>query len=114
LQILQGYLAELAGMDVVFIEAAVLVGDEDDAVQGVGFDEEFELPIEGSAFAHGQQMPGKTGGAAGDGDAVVVGEAQVVMKEFVHGFAVAAVGTINGRGTDAFVDEGHGAGEGEG
>jgi hypothetical protein len=85
------------------VEGAGLVGDEDDAIEAVDFDEEFEFVGDTDFFEVGLGVTGEAAGAAGEGDAVVAGEVEVVLQEVVKVFAQAAIGAVNGGGADAGV-----------
>ncbi len=83
------------------VEGAGLVGNEDDAAEAVDFDEEFEFIGDADFFEVGLGVAGETGGAAGEGDAVVAGKVEAVLEEVVEVFAETAVGAVDGGGVDA-------------
>ena len=83
------------------VEGAALVGDEDDARELVNLDEELEFIDDALLFQVGLRVAREAGRAAGEGDAVVPGELQAVLKKVVELLAHSAVGAVNGRGVDA-------------
>ena len=64
----------------MLVEAAVLVGDEHDAVQIVGGNEEAELLLHGPLIADGGGMPRDARGPARRGDAVLPRQTQRVER----------------------------------
>src|SRR4051812_36395192 len=87
---------------VLDVEGAGGVGDEDDSLQVVDLDEKVELGAGGAVEVLGGGDGGvDPGGAAGDGEAVVAWNAELLVAEFVEGFAESAVGAVDGHGVDA-------------
>ena len=83
------------------VEGTGVVGDQDDALKAVDIDEELELIDDALLFEVGLRVTGEAGGAAGEGDSVVPRQVQAILKEIVEMLADAAVGAVDGRGTDS-------------
>ena len=93
--------------DVQFLEVepAALVGDQDDALELVGDDEEAKLLAQGFLLAVGGEVAGECRGAAGDGEPVVAGQAELFVEELIELLVVAAVGAVDRGSADAFMGE---------
>ncbi len=76
------------------------MGDQDHTLEAVHLDEELELIDDALFFEKGLLVPREAGRAAGEGDAVVTGQAQTVLKEIVELLANTAVGAVDGGRVD--------------
>lgn len=86
------------------------MGDQDDALELVGLDQEAEFIGDAGLFEDGLGVAREAGGAAGEGDAVVAREGEALLEEVVEVLAEAAVGAVDGRGVDAGRVVGEGGG----
>lgn len=111
----------LAELEAIAIERTVLVGDEDDPLETVDLDQELQLVDDALFLEMGLRMARQARRPAGQGDAVIAGKPEAVLKKVVEVLADAAVRAVDRGGPDAgtvvgksaFVGGGHvGLGEG--
>jgi hypothetical protein len=81
------------------------VGDEDDAIEGVRFDEETKLSLERRALEGRAAVPGEAPRPARNGDAVVARQAEPFVQKLVHLLAKSSVGAIDRRRADTILIE---------
>ncbi len=84
-----------AGVESDFVEGAVFVLDKDDAGEGVGFDEEFEFVEDAGLFKPRLGVAREAGGTSGQGNTVVVGQAQAGLEEVIVLLGDSAVGAVD-------------------